>query len=75
MLPALEMDVAGGEGRQAEDSRLGRGVGRVRTEHPNNQIVPLRLEVLKRAHGGADTLDDSVVRCANAIVVHGEIRR
>ncbi len=27
MLPALEMDVAGGEGRQAEDSRLGRGVG------------------------------------------------
>lgn len=33
MLPALEMDVAGGEGRQAEDSRLGRGVGRVDRRH------------------------------------------
>ena len=29
MFPALEMDVAGGEGRQTEDSRLGRGIGRV----------------------------------------------
>ncbi len=25
MFPALEMNVAGGEGQQAEDSRLGRG--------------------------------------------------
>lgn len=31
MLPALEMDVAGGEGRQAEDSRLGTG-GRPRSD-------------------------------------------
>lgn len=29
MLPALEMDVAGGDEQQAEDSRLGSGVGRV----------------------------------------------
>ncbi len=31
MLPALEMDVAGGEGRRAEDSRLGRGSAPRRT--------------------------------------------
>lgn len=40
MLPALEMDVAGGEGQQAEDSRLGRGSAASDRRHHWHWAVP-----------------------------------